>query len=59
MEVDVCPYSGDWLYATSKGEVFIKTPGGKRKLSNLEIQEQILLRRSRLGGNANERDLKS
>lgn len=59
VEVDVFPYSGDWLYATSKGEVFIKTPGGKRKLSNLEIQEQILLRRSRLGGNANERDLKS
>lgn len=59
VEVDVFPYSGDWLYATSKGEVFIKTPGGKRKLSNLEIQEQILLRRSRLGGNAGERDLKS
>lgn len=59
VEVDVFPYSGDWLYATSKGEVFIKTPGGKRKLSNLEIQEQILLRRSRLGRNANERDLKS
>lgn len=32
VEVDVFPYPGDWLYATSKGEVFIKTPGGKRKL---------------------------
>lgn len=56
VEVDVFPYPGDWLYATSKGEVFIKTPGGKRKLSNLQIQEQILLRRSRSRGNAGERD---
>lgn len=56
VEVDVFPYPSDWLYATSKGEVFIKTPGGKRKLSNLQIQEQILLRRSRSRGNAGERD---
>ncbi len=55
VEVDVFPYPSDWLYATSKGEVFIKTPGGKRKLSNLQIQEQILLRRSRSRGNAGER----
>lgn len=55
VEVDVFPYPSDWLYATSKGEVFIKTLGGKRKLSNLQIQEQILLRRSRSRGNAGER----
>lgn len=55
VEVDVFPYPSDWLYATSKGEVFIKTPGGKRKLSNLQIQEQILLRRSRSRRNAGER----
>lgn len=47
VEVDVFPYQADRLYSTSKGDVFIKTPGGKKKLSNLQIQEEILLRHSR------------
>lgn len=47
IEIDVFPHKTSWLYSTSKGEVFMKTPGGKKKLSNLQIQEQILLRHSK------------
>lgn len=44
VEVDVFPHRATRLYSTSKGQVYIKTPGGKKKLSNLQIQELILLR---------------
>ncbi|MDD2954914.1 MAG: ATP-binding protein [Oscillospiraceae bacterium] len=44
VEIGVVPYRSSRLFATSKGEVYIKTAGGKEKLSPLQIQEQILLR---------------
>ena len=33
-----------FLYSTSKEEVYMKTEGGKRKLTTLEIQEETLRR---------------
>lgn len=45
VEVDVFPNDAEWLYSTAKGEVFIKTQGGKQKLSSLQIQEEILRRK--------------
>jgi hypothetical protein len=45
VEISVEPYQNSYLYSTSKGEVYIKTDGGKKKLSALELQQEILLRR--------------
>ncbi|MBJ6362486.1 ATP-binding protein [Paenibacillus sp. MAHUQ-46] len=45
IEISVEPYQNIYLYSTSKGEVYIKTDGGKKKLSSLELQQEILLRR--------------
>ena len=45
VEVDVFPNDAEWLYSTAKGEVYIKTHGGKQKLSSLQIQEEILRRK--------------
>lgn len=44
VEVSVKLHPSRHLYSTSKGEVYIKTPGGKKKLSALQIQEQVLMR---------------
>lgn len=49
VEADVYPYLSNHLISTSRGEVYIKTPGGKQKLSNLQIQELVLLRASLSG----------
>lgn len=48
VEVDVFPNDAEWLYSTSKGEVYIKTHGGKQKLSSLQIQEEILRRKMQM-----------
>lgn len=45
IEVDVFPHYANWLYSTSKGDVYVKTVGGKRKLSSRQIQEEIIRRR--------------
>lgn len=49
VEVDVYPHQCSRLISTSKGEIYLKTPGGRQKLTNLQIQEQILLRASLSG----------
>lgn len=49
VEADVYPHLNNHLISTSRGEVYIKTPGGKQKLSNLQIQELVLLRASLSG----------
>ncbi|ENM5907571.1 putative DNA binding domain-containing protein [Vibrio mimicus] len=38
LEVSVSPFESEFLFCTTKKEVFIKTDGGKRKLSPYEIQ---------------------
>lgn len=48
VEVDVFPNDAEWLYSTAKGDVYIKTHGGKQKLSSLQIQEEILRRKMQL-----------
>lgn len=45
IEVDVFPHNANWLYSTSKGDVYVKTVGGKKKLSSRQIQEEIIRRR--------------
>ena len=47
VEVSVKFHPARHLYSTSKGDVYIKTPGGKKKLSTLQIQEQVLMRSSK------------
>ncbi|EEK59206.1 RNA-binding domain-containing protein [Bacillus cereus] len=47
IEVLVEPYINDtYLFCTSKSEVYIKTDGGKRKLTPVEIQKEVLKRQS-------------
>ncbi len=38
VEIDVYPHTMDYLFSTSKDEVYIKTVGGKKKLSAYDIQ---------------------
>jgi predicted HTH transcriptional regulator len=45
VEVIIQPYKSEFLYSTGKNEVFIKTDGGKKKLTALEIQQERKLRR--------------
>ncbi|TDX93489.1 UNVERIFIED_CONTAM: AAA domain-containing protein [Lysinibacillus xylanilyticus] len=45
VEVNIRPYRSEYLYSTAKGEVFIKTDGGKKKLTALEIQQERKLRK--------------
>lgn len=45
VEVIVRPWTGDVLFSTSKGEVYIKTEGGKLKLDAYGLQEELLGRR--------------
>jgi ABC-type transport system involved in cytochrome c biogenesis ATPase subunit len=44
IEIAVPPVSSDYLYSTGNGEVYIKTDAGKKKLTTLEIQKEILNR---------------
>lgn len=44
IEIAVPPVSSDYLYSTGNGEVYIKTDAGKKKLTGLEIQKEILNR---------------
>ncbi|WLG16652.1 RNA-binding domain-containing protein [Bacillus cereus] len=47
VEVLVEPYINDnFLFCTSKNEVYIKTDGGKRKLTPVEIQKEVLKRKT-------------
>ncbi|KPN97839.1 AAA family ATPase [Lysinibacillus sp. ZYM-1] len=45
VEVNIQPYRSEYLYSTAKGDVFIKTDGGKKKLTALEIQQERKLRK--------------
>lgn len=47
VEVVVKKWKNDILFSTSKGEVYIKTEGGKKKLDAYGIQEEL---RGRLNG---------
>ena len=47
VEVVVKSWTNDILFSTSKGEVYIKTEGGKKKLVAYGIQEEL---RGRLEG---------
>ena len=47
VEVVVKSWTNDILFSTSKGEVYIKTEGGKKKLDAYGIQEEL---RGRLNG---------
>lgn len=47
VEISIESYQNNFLYSTSKGEVYIKTDGGKKKLSALELQQEVLLRRKK------------
>ena len=47
VEVVVKSWTNDILFSTSKGEVYIKTEGGKKKLDAYGIQEEL---RGRLEG---------
>lgn len=38
LEVSVSPFESEFLFCTTKKEVFVKTEGGKRKLTPYEIQ---------------------
>lgn len=38
LEVSVSPFDSEFLFCTTKKEVFVKTDGGKRKLTPYEIQ---------------------
>ncbi len=44
VEVKVPSSPSDMLYATGKSEVYVKTDAGKKKLTPLEIQQEILRR---------------
>lgn len=48
VEVNVPPSKEHILYATGKQEVFIKTDSGKRKLTALELQKELLQRITRV-----------
>jgi len=47
IEVKISSYPSELLYATGKDEVYIKTDAGKKKLSSVEIQREILKRHSK------------
>lgn len=44
VEIGVAPSYSSRLFSTAKGDVYIKTPGGKKKLTALQIQEQVISR---------------
>jgi hypothetical protein len=44
VEVKIPSSPSDILYATGKGEVYVKTDAGKKRLTPLEIQKEILRR---------------
>jgi len=45
----------DYLYGTGKGEVWVKTDSGKKKLNHLEMQEEWLARSQRQPGRQTQR----
>lgn len=47
VEIRVFPHRTNRLYATSKGDVYVKTPGGRKKLTSLQVQELVLPRNGR------------
>lgn len=47
VEIIVKSCESELLYSTSRGEIFIKTEGGKIKLTPTQIQREILLRSKR------------
>jgi len=44
VEIAIPAVSSDYLYSTGKGEVYLKTDSGKKKLTMLEIQKEVLRR---------------
>jgi hypothetical protein len=48
VEVKIPSSQSELLFSTGKGEVYIKTDAGKKKLSALEIQKEILERHNKL-----------
>jgi len=44
VEIVVPPEISNYLYSNSKDEVYVKTDGGKKKLTSLEIQKETLKR---------------
>lgn len=46
IEIAVPPTSSDYLYTTGSGEIYVKTDAGKKKLTGLEIQKEILNRKN-------------
>lgn len=44
VEVVINAVKSDFLYSTANGEIYIKTDGGKKKLSVLEVQKELLFR---------------
>ncbi|OTW93908.1 hypothetical protein BK702_03735 [Bacillus thuringiensis serovar cameroun] len=50
VEVIIEKNNSNYLFATPKGEVYIKTDGGKQKLSHFQVQEEILFRNKRNTG---------
>lgn len=51
VEIVVKSCDSELLYCTSRGEVFIKTEGGKTKLTPTQIQREILLRSKKIKRN--------
>lgn len=51
IEIIVKRHNEQYLFSTGKGEVYIKSEGGKLKLSPLEIQKEILIRTLKYNGN--------
>jgi len=49
VEVKIMLSPTDLLYATGKGDVYLKTDAGKKKLSPIEIQKEVIKRRYNSG----------
>lgn len=45
VEISVEPISSEFLFVTSKNEIYMKTDGGKRKLDAIQIQEELQRRK--------------
>jgi hypothetical protein len=48
VEVKVPAIHGKYLHATGSGEVYVKTEAGKKKLTIMQIQQELLRRNSRV-----------
>lgn len=44
VEIIIISISSNYLYSTGNGDVYIKTDGGKKKLSMLDLQKELLFR---------------